>query len=168
MEYALESISKLNSVSQPHLAPHLAGRASQGCPHLARLKTTPQIAHLTSPSQQLADLATPLAGHAGTVVGILAPGPSASASVVAPTAVEVAAGKDAMAVDTDTPATTTASAPAQSEAAKKKEAEALAERQRKYPGPARSGVVLAAEKKVTSKLLDKEQGSSEKIFMVNE
>ena len=104
------------------------------------------------------------AGHAGTVVGILAPGPSAAASAVAPTA-EVAATGDAMAVDPASPATTT---PPQSEAAKKKEAEALAERQRKYPGPARSGVVLAAEKKVTSKLLDKAQGSAEKIFMVNE
>ncbi|KAH9812074.1 nucleophile aminohydrolase [Melampsora americana] len=34
-------------------------------------------------------------------------------------------------------------------------------------GKRRTGVVLAAEKKVTSKLLEKEQGSSEKIFLIN-
>ncbi|KAG0149886.1 hypothetical protein CROQUDRAFT_653192 [Cronartium quercuum f. sp. fusiforme G11] len=34
-------------------------------------------------------------------------------------------------------------------------------------GKRRIGIVLAAEKKVTSKLLEKEQGSSEKIFLIN-
>jgi 20S proteasome subunit alpha 3 len=59
------------------------------------------------------------------------------------------------------------STPAQSAAAKKKEDEAKAEREKKYPGPQRAGIVLAAEKKVTSKLLEKEKGSSEKLFLVN-
>ena len=79
-----------------------------------------------------------------------------------------------MAVDTegtaDAPTATPAAAaatPALSAAAKKKEEEAKAERERKYPGPQRAGIVLAAEKKVTSKLLEKEKGSSEKLFLVN-
>lgn len=77
-----------------------------------------------------------------------------------------------MAVDTegtaDAPtATPAATAPAVSAAAKKKEEEAKAEREKKYPGPQRAGIVLAAEKKVTSKLLEKEKGSSEKLFLVN-
>lgn len=54
-----------------------------------------------------------------------------------------------------------------SAAALKKEEEAKAERERKYPGPVRRGVVLAAEKKVTSKLLEKDMGSSEKVYLVN-
>lgn len=101
-----------------------------------------------------------LAGHAGTVVGILAPGPSATPFSSAP---EVS---DAMAVD-DAAATPTPATPALSAAAKKKEEEAKAERERKYPGPQRAGIVLAAEKKVTSKLLEKDRGSSEKIFLIN-
>lgn len=76
-----------------------------------------------------------------------------------------------MAVDpaADVPAGTTpaAATPTVSAAAKKKEEEAKAERERKYPGPVRMGIVLAAEKKVTSKLLEKDRGSSEKIFLVN-
>ncbi|NXD32738.1 PSA3 protein, partial [Spelaeornis formosus] len=36
-----------------------------------------------------------------------------------------------------------------------------------YPPPHRAGIVLAAEKKVTSKLLEKDKGSSEKLFLVN-
>lgn len=70
-----------------------------------------------------------------------------------------------MAVDSSTPATP--AAPALSAAAQKKEDEAKAERERKYPGPKRVGIVLAAEKKVTSKLLDKERGTSEKIYLLN-
>ncbi|SGY30496.1 BQ5605_C002g01158 [Microbotryum silenes-dioicae] len=119
--------------------------------------------------------------HAGTVVGILAPGPAATPFT---SSTEVS---DAMAVDTaevpadaagvaststqsTVPPTATASTSAKPElsaAAKKKEAEAKAERERKYPGPQRAGIVLAAEKKVLSKLLEKEKGSSEKIFLVN-
>ncbi|KAK4054735.1 Proteasome subunit alpha type-3 [Microbotryomycetes sp. JL201] len=105
--------------------------------------------------------------NAGTVVGILAPGPSAKPFVTA------AESTDAMAVDTEGAATASSSttsapsAPAKTEAQKKKEEEAKAERERKYPGPQRAGIVLAAEKKVTSKLLEKEKGSSEKLFLVN-
>ncbi|KAM0752923.1 proteasome-domain-containing protein [Meredithblackwellia eburnea MCA 4105] len=115
--------------------------------------------------------------HAGTVVGILAPGPSpspaqsTSAPLTAPAPTTSATGDDAMAVDpssSSTPATGTGTAtPTISAAAKKKEEEAKAERDRKYPGPQRAGIVLAAEKKVTSKLLEKERGSSEKIFLIN-
>ena len=64
-------------------------------------------------------------------------------------------------------ASSSSAAPEKSEATKKKEAEAKAEREKKYPPPYRSGIVLAAEKKVTSKLLEKEKGSSEKLFLVN-
>ena len=64
-------------------------------------------------------------------------------------------------------ASSSSTAPEKSEATKKKEAEAKAEREKKYPPPYRSGIVLAAEKKVTSKLLEKEKGSSEKLFLVN-
>ncbi|KAK4058138.1 Proteasome subunit alpha type-3 [Microbotryomycetes sp. JL221] len=112
--------------------------------------------------------------NAGTVVGILAPGPSATPFVSAPEST------DAMAVDSEAAAQAGAStaitaaiapassnAPAKTEAQKKKEEEAKAERERKYPGPQRAGIVLAAEKKVTSKLLEKEKGSSEKLFLVN-
>ncbi|BGP36893.1 Proteasome subunit alpha type-3 [Rhodotorula kratochvilovae] len=106
--------------------------------------------------------------HAGTVVGILAAGPSAKPFTAS------AESTDAMAVDdpssstgsTSTPSTGS-TAPAQSESAKKKEEEARAEREKKYPPPHRTGIVLAAEKKVTSKLLEKEKGSSEKLFLVN-
>lgn len=62
---------------------------------------------------------------------------------------------------------TTTSTPTVSAATKKKEEEAKAEREKKYPLPHKKGIVLAAEKKVTSKLLEKEKGSSEKLFMVN-
>ncbi|GJN91847.1 hypothetical protein Rhopal_004870-T1 [Rhodotorula paludigena] len=113
--------------------------------------------------------------HAGTVVGILAPGPSAKPFTAS------AESTDAMAVDdpsssgakaeasgsatgTSTPAAGTTQ---QSEASKKKEEEARAEREKKYPPPHRAGIVLAAEKKVTSKLLEKDKGSSEKLFLVN-
>ncbi|BGP12994.1 hypothetical protein JCM10213_007985 [Rhodosporidiobolus nylandii] len=100
--------------------------------------------------------------HAGTVVGILAPGPSAKPFTAS------AESTDAMAVDAEpSPSSSTPAAPAQSEAAKKKEEEAKAEREKKYPPPHFPGIVLAAEKKVTSKLLEKEKGSSEKLFMVN-
>ncbi|GAA5831359.1 hypothetical protein JCM11251_003997 [Rhodosporidiobolus azoricus] len=108
--------------------------------------------------------------HAGTVVGILAPGPSAKPFTAS------AESTDAMAVDSEpstsssssTPASGTATpAPQQSAAAKKKEEEAKAEREKKYPPPHFPGIVLAAEKKVTSKLLEKEKGSSEKLFLVN-
>ncbi|SCV68797.1 BQ2448_918 [Microbotryum intermedium] len=119
--------------------------------------------------------------HAGTVVGILAPGPAATPFTSSTEA------SDAMAVDTaevpadaaglastskpsTVPPTATASTSAKPElsaAAKKKEEEAKAERERKYPGPQRAGIVLAAEKKVLSKLLEKEKGSSEKLFLVN-
>ncbi|GAA5890311.1 hypothetical protein JCM8208_002775 [Rhodotorula glutinis] len=102
--------------------------------------------------------------HAGTVVGILAPGPSAKPFVASDQST------DAMAVDDPSAATgstSTSTAPAQSESAKKKEEEARAEREKKYPPPHRTGLVLAAEKKVTSKLLEKEKGSSEKLFLVN-
>lgn len=125
---------------------------------------------------------TQSAGHAGTVVGILAAGPSANPFATS------AASTDAMAVDetstgeptaaagssSSAPATPAAAASSstgttteKSEATKKKEAEAKAEREKKYPPPHRAGIVLAAEKKVTSKLLEKEMGSSEKIFLVN-
>lgn len=122
---------------------------------------------LSETVQQLADLTPFNLGHAGTVVGILAPGPSATPFVSAP---EVS---DAMAVDSEGAAASSStpaagsSTPAQSAAAKKKEEEARAEREKKYPGPQRAGIVLAAEKKVTSKLLEKEKGSSEKLFLVN-
>lgn len=95
-------------------------------------------------------------GHAGTVVGILAPGPSATPFTSDSTTI------DAMAVsDATTPA------PTLSAAAQKKEDEAKAERIRKYGDVVRRGVVLAAEKKVTSKLLEKDMGSSEKVYLVN-
>ncbi|GAA5946213.1 hypothetical protein JCM21900_003974 [Sporobolomyces salmonicolor] len=94
--------------------------------------------------------------HAGTVVGILAPGPSAKPFTTS------SESTDAMAVDPEPSTSTT-----QSAAAKKKEEEAKAEREKKYPPPHKAGIVLAAEKKVTSKLLEKEKGSSEKLFLVN-
>ena len=78
-----------------------------------------------------------------------------------------------MAVDSSTAtaststATTTAAAPAKSEAQRKKEEEAKAEREKKYPPPHKAGIVLAAEKKVTSKLLEHDRGSSEKVFLIN-
>jgi len=73
-----------------------------------------------------------------------------------------------MAVDSSTePSTSTATTTTTSAATKKKEEEAKAEREKKYPLPHKKGIVLAAEKKVTSKLLEKEKGSSEKLFMVN-
>ncbi|GAA5890882.1 hypothetical protein JCM6882_008844 [Rhodosporidiobolus microsporus] len=112
--------------------------------------------------------------HAGTVVGILAPGPSAKPFTAS------AESTDAMAVDPEPSSSTSSSAtPAASgaagsatptptsAAAKKKEEEAKAEREKKYPPPHFPGIVLAAEKKVTSKLLEKEKGSSEKLFLVN-
>merc|ERR1711939_96285 len=77
--------------------------------------------------------------HAGTVIGILAPALPEE--------------------------------PEKTEARKKKESEdkakAKAEREKKYPGKPRAGIVLAAEKKGTSKLLEKEKGSKEKLFMIN-
>jgi 20S proteasome subunit alpha 3 len=114
-------------------------------------------------------------GHAGTVVGILAAGTSANPFTAS------ADSTDAMAVDETAgtsssstgagaaaaPSSSSSTAPEKSEATKKKEAEAKAEREKKYPPPYRSGIVLAAEKKVTSKLLEKEKGSSEKLFLVN-
>ncbi|GAA5853425.1 hypothetical protein JCM8547_002450 [Rhodosporidiobolus lusitaniae] len=104
--------------------------------------------------------------HAGTVVGILAPGPSAKPFTAS------SESTDAMAVDSSASAEASSSssasaAPAQFEAAKKKEEEAKVEREKKYPPPHFSGIVLAAEKKVTSKLLEKEKGISEKLFLVN-
>ncbi|KAI5479018.1 hypothetical protein MNV49_004300 [Pseudohyphozyma bogoriensis] len=137
VEYALESISKLPS----SLRSQLAGPDSSWFSGLTRR-------HLPS-------------GHAGTVVGILAPGPSATPFNTSEEST------DAMAVDTTETETPATPAPAQSAAAKKKEEEEKAERARKYPGPARAGIVLAAEKKVTSKLLEKDKGSSEKIFPIN-
>ncbi|GAA5922164.1 proteasome core particle subunit alpha 3 [Sporobolomyces koalae] len=98
--------------------------------------------------------------HAGTVVGILAPGPSAQPFQASSETT------DAMAVDQPSTSSSTTT-PAVSEATRKKEEEAKAERERKYPLPHKKGIVLAAEKKVTSKLLEKEKGSSEKLFMVN-
>lgn len=116
---------------------------------------------------RLSSLARPrLAGHAGTVVGILAPGPSAKPFTAS------SESTDAMAVD-DTPSTSTSASTStskekeKSEAAKKKEEEARVEREKKYPPPHRAGIVLAAEKKVTSKLLEKDKGSSEKLFLIN-
>lgn len=70
-----------------------------------------------------------------------------------------------MAIDTD--ATPAPAAPVLSAAAQKKEDEAKAERERKYPGVQRAGIVLAGEKKVSSKLLEKDLGSREKVFLVN-
>ncbi|GAA5974050.1 hypothetical protein JCM11641_008234 [Rhodosporidiobolus odoratus] len=100
--------------------------------------------------------------HAGTVVGLLAPGPSAKPFTSSTEST------DAMAVDPEPSTSSTPStAPAPSAAAKKKEEEAKAEREKKYPPPHTAGIVLAAEKKVTSKLLEKEKGSSEKLFLVN-
>ena len=132
-----------------------------------RLETSAsRVQHPTSsPSAALTPHLLSLAtGHAGTVVGILAPGPSAKPFVASDQST------DAMAVDdpsASTGSTSTSTAPAQSESAKKKEEEARAEREKKYPPPHRTGLVLAAEKKVTSKLLEKDQGSSEKLFLVN-
>ncbi|GAA6043135.1 hypothetical protein JCM8097_004334 [Rhodosporidiobolus ruineniae] len=97
--------------------------------------------------------------HAGTVVGILAPGPSAKPFTAS------AESTDAMAVDSEPSASTSTSTT--SAATKKKEEEAKAAREKKYPLPHFPGIVLAAEKKVTSKLLEKEKGSSEKLFLVN-
>ncbi|GAA5896206.1 proteasome core particle subunit alpha 3 [Sporobolomyces salmoneus] len=101
--------------------------------------------------------------HAGTVVGILAAGPSAKPFTASSETT------DAMAVDesSDQQSTSTSATPSVSAATKKKEEEAKAEREKKYPPPHKKGIVLAAEKKVTSKLLEKEKGSSEKLFMVN-
>ncbi|EGU13172.1 Proteasome subunit alpha type [Rhodotorula toruloides ATCC 204091] len=102
--------------------------------------------------------------HAGTVVGILAPGPSAKPFTASSDST------DAMAVD-DTPSSsdpsTSSKEKEKSEATKKKEEEARVEREKKYPLPHKAGIVLAAEKKVTSKLLEKEKGSSEKLFLIN-
>ncbi|CDR49208.1 hypothetical protein NBRC10512_003303 [Rhodotorula toruloides] len=106
--------------------------------------------------------------HAGTVVGILAPGPSAKPFTASSDST------DAMAVD-DTPSSSTPSSSFEpkekekekSEATRKKEEEARVEREKKYPLPHKAGIVLAAEKKVTSKLLEKEKGSSEKLFLIN-
>jgi len=101
-------------------------------------------------------------GHAGTVVGILAAGPSAKPFTAS------SESTDAMAVDSSsTEPSTSTSTTTTSAATKKKEEEAKAEREKKYPLPHKKGIVLAAEKKVTSKLLEKEKGSSEKLFMVN-
>jgi len=100
--------------------------------------------------------------HAGTVVGILAAGPSAKPFTAS------SESTDAMAVDSSsTEPSTSTSTTTTSAATKKKEEEAKAEREKKYPLPHKKGIVLAAEKKVTSKLLEKEKGSSEKLFMVN-
>lgn len=113
--------------------------------------------------------------HAGTVVGILAAGTSAnpftaSADSTDAMAVDETAGTSSSSTGTGAAAAASSSsstAPEKSEATKKKEADAKAEREKKYPPPYRSGIVLAAEKKVTSKLLEKEKGSSEKLFLVN-
>lgn len=77
-----------------------------------------------------------------------------------------------MSVDVDAPSgstpVVTPAVPALSAAAVKKEEEAKAERERKYPASRhRAGIVLAGEKKVSSKLLEKDLGSREKIFLVN-
>lgn len=83
--------------------------------------------------------------HAGTVIGILA-------SCSPPTTEEAKAASEDVAMTDVTP--TAAKDGAGSGSGSKK-------------GKRRTGVVLAAEKKVTSKLLEKEQGSSEKIFLIN-
>lgn len=82
--------------------------------------------------------------HAGTVIGILAScGPPAT-DETKPAASEDVAMSDA------SPMATKSIEPA---AVKK--------------GKRRVGIVLAAEKKVTSKLLEKEEGTGEKIFLIN-
>lgn len=82
-------------------------------------------------------------------------------------AVDESAGASSSTSGAAASSSTAPAAAEKSEATKKKEAEAKAEREKKYPPPYRSGIVLAAEKKVTSKLLEKEKGSSEKLFLVN-
>ncbi|KAI7944591.1 hypothetical protein MJO28_010286 [Puccinia striiformis f. sp. tritici] len=84
--------------------------------------------------------------HAGTVIGILASGaPPATTGEEAKTGSEDVAMSDASPVATTKPA---------DPAGVKK-------------GKRRTGIVLAAEKKVTSKLLEKEEGTGEKIFLIN-
>lgn len=136
-------------------------------PHASRgpCLRAPIVEHIVQHGTEQADadgLYRRVLGHAGTVVGILAGGLSLST----PSAPALASTSDAMAVDsTTTPAAV--AVPALSIAAQKKLDDAKAERERKYPGIPRKGIVLAAEKKVTSKLLEKDMGSSEKVFLVN-
>lgn len=101
------------------------------------------------------------------MIGILAP-----ALPEEPEKTEGDDASSAMAVDTGaSTSSATGGSAAATEARKKKESEdkakAKAEREKKYPGKPRAGIVLAAEKKVTSKLLEKEKGSKEKLFMIN-
>lgn len=179
VEYALESISK---PAVPSMA--FASRGSstlrtfwcsrrQSSPCLTTADDSPPLVPLFFPSP------SPSAGHAGTVVGILASGPSANPFAVSSASTDAMAVDDSAAAGSSSTAEGTPAAPAaaststssgtaeKSEVTKKKEAEAKAEREKKYPPPHRAGIVLAAEKKVTSKLLEKEKGSSEKLFLVN-
>ncbi|PLW18966.1 hypothetical protein PCANC_11839 [Puccinia coronata f. sp. avenae] len=82
--------------------------------------------------------------HAGTVIGILA-----SASPVAGEDTKTTSSDDVAMSD----ATTLAAKPTEPAGIRK--------------GKRRTGIVLAAEKKVTSKLLEKEEGTGEKIFLIN-
>ncbi|KNZ56064.1 20S proteasome subunit alpha 3 [Puccinia sorghi] len=82
--------------------------------------------------------------HAGTVIGILASaGPATGEEAKTTTSGDVA-------MSDASPAVTN---PAEPTGIKK--------------GKRRTGIVLAAEKKVTSKLLEKEEGTGEKIFLIN-
>ncbi|KAA1123294.1 hypothetical protein PGTUg99_021774 [Puccinia graminis f. sp. tritici] len=89
--------------------------------------------------------------HAGTVIGILASG----AAAPAPT------GEDPKTTTTTTGSEDVAMSDASPAATKPVEPVAIKK------GKRRTGIVLAAEKKVTSKLLEKEEGTGEKIFLIN-
>jgi 20S proteasome subunit alpha 3 len=89
--------------------------------------------------------------HAGTVIGILASG----AAAAAPT------GEDTKTTTTIPGSEDVAMSDANPVATKPVEPVPLKK------GKRRTGIVLAAEKKVTSKLLEKEEGTGEKIFLIN-
>jgi len=105
--------------------------------------------------------------HAGCVIGILAPGDAGSELGKELATAEKkedsiavvggsTAGGDVDVAMSDTPAPSTSSAPTEDSSAKPKSKK-------------RQGVVLAAEKKVTSKLLDKAGGGpDEKVFVIND
>jgi len=122
--------------------------------------------------------------HAGCVIGILAPGDSGSAlgqeiataekkedsiAVVGGEGV----GKDGdVAMDDASGSASTSATPAPAASSTPSSTETPATGAAATPGPKskkRQGVVLAAEKKVTSKLLDKAGGGpDEKVFVINE
>lgn len=131
-----------------------------------------RMAHNADDSPSQVEYAMEAINHAGTVIGILAQcaPPSEDDSKKDAKAKEGTSTKDDVTM-TDAPAASTSASTteptASSSSASAEKAPGGVAVDPKTGKKKRMGVVLAAEKKVTSKLLEKEQGASEKIFVVN-